>query len=110
MTISKYFACAQGLGDEVDAETEEVLNEFSFLGSEEVGVGGEKSEDWSYSGGVGRGGTDDVSLGELAQLTVNNDADVSMDVSTTRFYYYFKPSLLLPHFKISKSLRQLILR
>ncbi|OXA50721.1 Striatin-4 [Folsomia candida] len=70
-----------GLGDEVDAETEEVLNEFSFLGSEEVGVGGEKSEDWSYSGGVGRGGTDDVSLGELAQLTVNNDADVSMDVT-----------------------------
>lgn len=96
----------QGHGDEVDAETEEVLNEFSFLeGREDLGVGVEKSEDWSYSAAAGRsGGSDDVSLGELAQLTVNNDADVSMDVSPVlvitncililqnRNLVYFEPS------------------
>lgn len=67
----------QGL-DETDAETEEVLNEFSFLGAEDVSS--DKSEEWNYKAG---GGADDVSLGELAQLTVNNDSDVNMDVSFT---------------------------
>lgn len=67
---------SQGIADEVDAETEEVLNEFSFLGAEEASSA-DKSEEWSYSGAR----ADDVSLGELAQLTVNNDADINMDVS-----------------------------
>ncbi|CAG7823567.1 unnamed protein product [Allacma fusca] len=62
--------------DEVDAETEEVLNEFSFLGAEEAAAQ-DKSEEWSYTSGR----ADDVSLGELAQLTVNNDADINMDVT-----------------------------
>jgi len=60
------------LPDEVDAETEEVLNEFSFLGAEDASS--YKSDDWNSNRGA-----DDVSLGELAQLTVNNDADVNMD-------------------------------
>jgi hypothetical protein len=74
------------MGDEVDAETEEVLNEFSFLGSEEALGSAENKggEDWSYSGG---GRLDDVSLGDLAQLTVNNDADISMDVNNIFFKY-----------------------
>jgi striatin 1/3/4 len=62
--------------DETDAETEEVLNEFSFLGGEDPPS--DKSEEWNYKAG---GGADDVSLGELAQLTVNNDSDVNMDVT-----------------------------
>ncbi|ODM95638.1 Striatin-3 [Orchesella cincta] len=64
----------RGIADEVDAETEEVLNEFSFLGAEEASSA-DKTEEWSYSGAR----ADDVSLGELAQLTVNNDADMNMD-------------------------------
>ena len=67
--------------DEVDAETEEVLNEFSFLGAEEAAAA-DKSEEWSYTAGR----TDDVNLGELAQLTVNNDADVNMDVSDSLLF------------------------
>jgi len=43
---------SQGISDEVDAETEEVLNEFSFLGAEEASSA-DKSEEWSYSGGSG---------------------------------------------------------
>lgn len=74
--INLIFCATQGIADEVDAETEEVLNEFSFLGAEEASSS-DKSEEWSYSGAR----ADDVSLGELAQLTVNNDADISMDVS-----------------------------
>ena len=64
------------MADEVDAETEEVLNEFSFLGAEEAAAA-DKSDEWSYSSTR----ADDVSLGELAQLTVNNDADINVDVS-----------------------------
>jgi hypothetical protein len=62
--------------DEVDAETEEVLNEFSFLGAEDASSS-DKADDWNYTGTR----PDDVSLGELAQLTVNNDSDINMDVS-----------------------------
>lgn len=68
------FSNFQGLSDEVDAETEEVLNEFSFLGAEDASA--YKNEDW----GAGRG-PDEDSLGELAQLTVNNDSDITMDVT-----------------------------
>ncbi|CAL8133782.1 unnamed protein product [Orchesella dallaii] len=67
---------SRGIADEVDAETEEVLNEFSFLGAEEASAA-DKTDEWSYSGAR----ADDVSLGELAQLTVNNDADMNMDVT-----------------------------
>jgi len=101
-----------GNHDEVDAETEEVLNEFSFLGADDVRGGGDNQgimgdsdgSSWNYSrqsytssggssGGGGGGGsvvgqTDDVSLGELAQLTVNNDADVNMDVSFLKLCYF----------------------
>lgn len=68
----------QGIEDEVDAETEEVLNEFSFLGRLDSEEGSsDKAEEWNYTSNR----VDDVSLGELAQLTVNNDSDVNMDVS-----------------------------
>lgn len=78
----------RGIGDEVDAETEEVLNEFSFLGAEDVGrssSGEDKGEHQDTSGWSYTPRADDVNLGELAQLTVNNDADVSMDVS---FFFF----------------------
>ena len=66
------------MSDEVDAETEEVLNEFSFLGAEDANAS-DKADDWNYTASGQR--PDDVSLGELAQLTVNNDSDINMDVS-----------------------------
>jgi len=118
---------SSGLSDDVDdAETEEVLNEFSFLGSENEDASHElrmqtDSTDWAgmtYSGtGLGRrsigsaplGVTSQsglgvgseahlalgiaadeecvdghLGLGELAQLTVNNEAEVSYDVSVNK--------------------------
>ena len=67
------------MSDEVDAETEEVLNEFSFLGAEEAASAEKGGDEWpSYANN--RPG--DVSLGELADLTVNNEADMNMDVSS----------------------------
>ncbi|ODM94723.1 Striatin-3 [Orchesella cincta] len=62
-----------GIADEVDAETEEVLNEFSFLGAEEASLQIRRRMELLGAR------ADDVSLGELAQLTVNNDADMNMD-------------------------------
>jgi len=72
----------------VDAETEEVLNEFSFLGSDDASSA-YKSDDW----GAARG-SDEVSLGELAQLTVNNDSDITMDVSKPFISKSFKCYIL----------------
>ena len=82
----------------MDAETEEVLNEFSFLGAEEAAAV-DKSEEWNYTAGR----ADDVNLGELAQLTVNNDADVNMDVSGSPLFlkvtvnYRFLTFIFLKH-------------
>ncbi|XP_046649583.1 striatin-3-like isoform X3 [Daphnia pulicaria] len=121
---------AKNLRDDVDAETEEVLNEFSFLGSDTDDASHElrvqtDTTDWGFSGGnsggvprrpvvpapvtgptpvgIGVGGetahlgglaglssSDDegvdghLGLGELAQLTVNNEAEVSYDISVNK--------------------------
>ena len=85
------FLLLQGLSDEVDAETEEVLNEFSFLGAEDASA--YKNDDW----GAGRG-PDEVSLGELAQLTVNNDSDMTMDVRNL-FLFLWTNTLTFIHFR-----------
>ncbi|XP_032799706.2 striatin-3 isoform X3 [Daphnia magna] len=121
---------AKNLRDDVDAETEEVLNEFSFLGSDTDDASHElrvqtDTTDWGFSGtssggvsrrsvvpapvtgpapaGIGAAGetahlaglaglssSDDegvdghLGLGELAQLTVNNEAEVSYDISVNK--------------------------
>lgn len=122
---------AKNLRDDVDAETEEVLNEFSFLGSDSEdaahelrmqtdttdwagigfggsGAGGRRALGAQSASGVGAGnetatpagahlgglaalsasdeeGVDGhLGLGELAQLTVNNEAEVSYDISVNK--------------------------
>lgn len=86
--------------DDVDAEAEEVLNELNLLTQAEV-PGGPMTQgdpqDWIISTGSGaysadsskRGGGDDqvdstLGLGELAQLTVNNEAEPAYDLPTTK--------------------------
>lgn len=95
--------------DEVmrDAETEEVLSEFDFLGPDSAeGAGEARSQgdgsDWGVQGGPllfppgsrhpllgGTGNNEDsleapLGLGELAGLTVNNEADSTYDISSAK--------------------------
>lgn len=114
----------ENLGDDVDAEAEEVLNELNLLTeSEDSNISDLRSqqqqmqqqqqqqmqnnagqESWNqgmaYQAGVGVGGggarqtmrmagEDDnidsaLGLGELAQLTVNNDAETTYDIATSK--------------------------
>ncbi|XP_043285858.1 striatin-3 isoform X3 [Venturia canescens] len=75
------------LGEDVDAEAEEVLNELNLLGETE------ESMPVKWIGAVCRlstaprrsceEGDSTLGLGELAQLTVNNDAEVAYDMAAT---------------------------
>ncbi|EFA01950.2 Striatin-3-like Protein [Tribolium castaneum] len=84
------------LGDDVDAEAMEVLNELNLLSES-----GERQEfknehsEWKkgFQGGVPKrplGLNDDdnidsaLGLGELAQLTVNNDAETTYDIASSK--------------------------
>ncbi|XP_046737972.1 striatin [Diprion similis] len=81
------------LGEDVDAEAEEVLNELNQLTESEESQG--DTTDWN-STGMGfqqdarralcpdeEGLDSSLGLGELAQLTVNNDAEVAYDMAAT---------------------------
>ncbi|KAF6210878.1 hypothetical protein GE061_013989 [Apolygus lucorum] len=90
---------ALGLGtlgdpDDVDAEAEEVLNELNLLTQSEGAGTAPQGEQPNWSGGVYPGGDEaakregetidsTLGLGELAQLTVNNEAEASYDLPTT---------------------------
>ena len=70
--------------------TEEVLNEFKFLTQSEVDVvdkGGEWNErsgsgEWGVGGGAGAVDQGNLELGELEQLTINNENDLNYDQLT----------------------------
>ncbi|XP_012266954.1 striatin-4 [Athalia rosae] len=81
------------IGEDVDAEAEEVLNELNQLTESEESQG--DTTDWN-STGMGfqqdarralcpdeEGLDSSLGLGELAQLTVNNDAEVAYDMAAT---------------------------
>ncbi|KAK9496640.1 hypothetical protein O3M35_013080 [Rhynocoris fuscipes] len=84
--------------DDVDAEAEEVLNELHLLAQSEGSTGQQDPQDWTTGGsvypGVVVGGPDikregetidsTLGLGELAQLTVNNEAEASYDLPSTK--------------------------
>uniref|UniRef100_T1HCK5 WD_REPEATS_REGION domain-containing protein n=1 Tax=Rhodnius prolixus TaxID=13249 RepID=T1HCK5_RHOPR len=97
--------------DDVDAEAEEVLNELHLLAQSEGGTGQQDPQEWSKLDiytfikiknaagggvypGVVVGGPDmkregdaidsTLGLGELAQLTVNNEAEASYDLPSTK--------------------------
>ncbi|XP_073988906.1 connector of kinase to AP-1 [Rhodnius prolixus] len=84
--------------DDVDAEAEEVLNELHLLAQSEGGTGQQDPQEWTAGGGVYPGvvvgGPDmkregdaidsTLGLGELAQLTVNNEAEASYDLPSTK--------------------------
>lgn len=95
----------ENIGDDVDAEAEEVLNELNLLTESEdsnisdIRTQPNPSAEWSQ--GIGfqtaggprtamrLGGEDEnidsaLGLGELAQLTVNNDAETTYDIATTK--------------------------
>lgn len=97
----------EGLADDVDAEAEEVLNELNLLTeTEDTNIrykadirsqGDAAPPNWSQSivfGDVpgrplGELGDDEnmdggLGLGELAQLTVNNDAEATYDITTNK--------------------------
>ncbi|PNF17621.1 Striatin-4 [Cryptotermes secundus] len=97
----------EGLADDVDAEAEEVLNELNLLTETEdsgsdIHTQGDPT-DWGGAGmgfqpgaghrrqmGAGGLGDEDVpnlGLGELAQLTVNNEAEAAYDIATTKESY-----------------------
>ncbi|XP_059471792.1 striatin [Neocloeon triangulifer] len=90
----------EGLADDVDAEAEEVLNELNLLTESE-----DAQNELRASGGppalgfagssrrpMGALGDDEgldssLGLGELAQLTVNNEAEAAYDISSSKEAY-----------------------
>ncbi|XP_043285857.1 striatin-3 isoform X2 [Venturia canescens] len=74
------------LGEDVDAEAEEVLNELNLLGETEESMPVKWSAVCRLSTAPRRSceeGDSTLGLGELAQLTVNNDAEVAYDMAAT---------------------------
>ncbi|XP_063697417.1 striatin-3-like [Culicoides brevitarsis] len=82
--------------DDVDAEANDVLNELNLLTEGEKAENRINDGDWGYNKGprhtipgMGTTGDDDIdqSLGELAQLTVNNDSETAYDDTNSKEPY-----------------------
>lgn len=81
------------LTDDVDAEAMEVLKELNLLSESDVGQGNVKNEGGEWNKGMYPPGAPpirpldenmDMGLGELAQLTVNNDAVATYDIVNSK--------------------------
>ena len=90
LLVSYWPSSLQDVGDMSADNSEEVLNEFKFLTQSEVDVvdkGGEWNErsgsgEWGVGGGAGAVDQGNLELGELEQLTINNENDLNYDQLT----------------------------
>ncbi|XP_058796884.1 striatin isoform X2 [Phymastichus coffea] len=88
------------LGEDVDAEAEAVLNELNLISEHEESIihVDMDADEWSAmrrgmqqdSRRPGEEGSSSLGLGELAQLTVNNDAEAAYDMTTNNEEPYRK--------------------